>query len=433
MSFPARVTFGDLQRLPAADRDQLAGDAVLLLVNDLRVALATLAQLDGAVQRILIASSAQSPEVIWQLGRQAGCTVVVTDLPLSDLPAGWQSVRVAWERPLAGRPADHQGSEESTRWLLSTTGTTGLPKIVGHELESLTRTIRQEMLADTDVRWGMLYDYTRYAGLQVVLQALLSGATIIAPDAADGLEDQIDELVVGGCTHLSATPTLWRKILMTDVVGRLNLRQVTLGGEIADQRLLNALRVQFPAARVTHIYASTESGVGFSVSDGLAGFPVDYLAQPRNGIEMRVVGDRLQVKNTRVDGSYVGSQIHFADPAGFVDTGDIVEQRGSRFYFLGRANGQINVGGNKVHPEQVEDVLLQHHAVAAARVTARQSSFTGALVVAEVVIRRNGSDERSVRAELLKFCREHLSRHQVPAVVQCVEEIEINAGGKVTR
>ena len=91
---------------------------------------------------------------------------------------------------------------------------------------------------------------------------------------------------------------------------------------------------------------------------------------------------------------------------GFVDTGDLVTRRGDRFFFLGRANGTINVGGNKVHPEEVEDFLLGCAGVQFARVTGRKSPFTGELVQAEVVPEpTHRVDPDEFRKDLLARCR----------------------------
>ena len=48
------------------------------------------------------------------------------------------------------------------------------------------------------------------------------------------------------------------------------------------------------------------------------------------------------------------------DADGFVDSGDIVELRGDRYYFVGRRGGIINIGGLKVHPEEIEAVINRH-------------------------------------------------------------------------
>ena len=110
---------------------------------------------------------------------------------------------------------------------------------MGHTLATLTRTVRSGLELPRH-HWGLLYDLVRFAGLQVFLQAFLSGAPLILVNVAAGIDAQIAALAAGGCTALSATPTWWRKILMSGTDRTLPLRQVTLGGEIADAAVLAA-------------------------------------------------------------------------------------------------------------------------------------------------------------------------------------------------
>lgn len=272
----------------------------------------------------------------------------------------------------------------------------------------------------------------RFAGVQVFLQGVLGGGGLVLPDPEAPLTARIDTLIRQQCTALSATPTMWRKLLMTAEAKALQLRQVTLGGEIADDAVLGALAARFPEARITHVYASTEAGAAFSVLDGKAGFPASYLDNPPGGIRLRVIDGRLAVHNDAVSPDYVGGT-RFADADGFIDTGDVVERVGDRFQFRGRENGAINVGGNKVFPEEVEKQLLTHRLVASARVHAKASPITGQLVVAEIVPADAAADLKALIAELRARCRADLQPWQVPASIKVVSGLEINPGGKMER
>lgn len=302
-----------------------------------------------------------------------------------------------------------------TRILMPTSGTTGTPKFIEHSLATLTATTKTDGDGSKHV-WGLLYDPARFAGLQVVLQALLGGSTLVAPPLQD-LERAVTFLVKNNVNALSGTPSFWRKLLMTKAAEELRLRQVTLGGEIADRMILQALKARFPDARVAHIYASTEAGVGFSVTDGEPGFPASYLdagALPNTELQLREDGHLLIKRH-----------------GDFIDTGDLVERRGDRVHFLGRATGVINVGGNKVSPEVVEEVLCRHPRVIAARVFARSSSVMGNLVAAEVQLR--DGDAAEVERELKELCKRELKREEQPATINIVAELGVNSSGKIDR
>ena len=207
-------------------------------------------------------------------------------------------------------------------------------------------------------------------------------------------------------------------------------RYVRLSGEIADQAVLDSLRARFPDAAMGHAYASTEAGVGFEVTDGREGFPASLVGST-SPVEVRVVEGTLQLRSPRAASGFVGSTDRLGED-GFVDTGDMVELRGDRYYFVGRRGGIINVGGLKIHPEEVEAVINRHPAVRQSRVSGRKSPITGAIVVAEVVL-MEGEDSEKAGEEILRACRASLKPFQVPAMVRLVAKLELSAGGKLVR
>jgi acyl-CoA synthetase (AMP-forming)/AMP-acid ligase II len=209
------------------------------------------------------------------------------------------------------------------------------------------------------------------------------------------------------------------------------LRQATLGGEIADQPTLNAVRAAFPAARLSHIYASTEAGVGFSVTDGLAGFPLAYLDKAPGNVRLKIEKDILWLRPpvTALVPGLPGIEV---DAAGYVRSGDQVLAEGGRVLFLGRENGLINIGGVKVYPETVEAVVKTVSGVALVQVFAKRSPVTGALVVAEVQLEA-GADPDITRQRIQETCRGRLDREAVPAIIRFVAEFTTNAAGKLVR
>src|ERR1700727_2782745 len=122
----------------------------------------------------------------------------------------------------------------------------------------------------------------------------------------EALSDHVARLQARGVTHISGTPSHWRKLLMSGAASSFTPRYVRLSGEIADQAVLDGLRDAFPAASVGHAYASTEAGVGFAVNDGREGFPADIVGNVRDGVEMKVEDDSLRIRSRRTAHAYVG-------------------------------------------------------------------------------------------------------------------------------
>jgi acyl-coenzyme A synthetase/AMP-(fatty) acid ligase len=209
---------------------------------------------------------------------------------------------------------------------------------------------------------------------------------------------------------------------------------VRLSGEIADQGILNQLRSCYPEASIAHAFATTEAGVAFDVNDGFAGFPAKALERTPN-VEMKIENRSLRIRSSRTASCYLGDlDKTLRDADGFVDTRDAVELREGRYHFVGRADGMINVGGMKVYPEEVETVINGHPKVEMSLVRNKKNPITGALVVADVVLKNVPEIVSSdVRSEILRLCRETLPSHKVPATINFVPSLAVAETGKLIR
>lgn len=190
---------------------------------------------------------------------------------------------------------------------------------------------------------------------------------------------------------------------------------------------------KFPDSKIIHIYASTEAGVVFSVHDGLAGFPIDYLKFGFGDVSFKISNNNtLMIKNKKQIQQYIGENKLYEND-GYIDTGDIIEIRNDRVYFLGRDSGSINVGGNKVQPEEVEHILLDSGLISAAFVYPKKNHMMGNLVCADVILKNKADDTKIVKTELLKYCREKMENFKIPALIKFVDELEITQSGKLKR
>ena len=398
----------------------LSGKHVLLRTQSQLHAALALVALDGAAARLVLAPPDLKDEHLPGVIAQAGIDTLVTDG--AAIP-GLTHVMVSTDL----QPGGETQSPQDTDWVLFTSGTTGAPKMVTHSLAGLTGAIAPAR--HEDIVWGTFYDIRRYGGLQILLRALIGGSSLILSEAGEAVADFLARL--GPVTHLTGTPSHWRRALMSPAIHKIAPRYVRLSGEIADQAVLDSLKAQFPNAAIGHAYASTEAGVGFEVTDGLEGFPAEFIT--RSGpVEMRVADGSLVLRSPRTANDYVGGMERLKND-GWVDTGDLVVQRGQRYYFAGRRGGIINVGGLKINPEEVEAVINRHPGVALSRVSGRRNPITGAIVVAEVVLADAANDNATFRDSLLALCREQLPAFKVPAMVRFVKKLDLTAGGKLAR
>ena len=413
--------------------DALRGRAVLISSERQLPAALAFAELDGIARRLVLCPPDLAPEHLAAVIADAEIDAILTDgtgpapSPLHGLEAFRMGTPV---RP----QAQARDRALATEWLLFTSGTTGRPKMVVHTLPSLTGPLEDSVGLAPDAIWCTFYDIRRYGGLQMLLRACLGGSSMVLSQAGEPVADFLARAGAAGVTHISGTPSHWRRALMSPAISALRARYVRLSGEVADQAVLNSLTQAFPQASVAHAFASTEAGVAFDVRDGRAGFPADVVGGT-GAVALRVVDGTLRIRSSRTGACYAGHPpIPLADAEGFVDTGDMLELRDGRYFFIGRREGLINVGGQKVHPEEVEAVINQHPGVRMSRVRARRSPITGALVVADIVPADPAARPfEELSEEILARCRAALPAHKVPAMLREAAALEITAAGKLAR
>jgi acyl-CoA synthetase (AMP-forming)/AMP-acid ligase II len=355
-----------------------------------------------------------------------GHDVVVTDRdqPL-DGPrvVTFRELQLVDERPLP--QPDHAPV------LILTTGTTGEQKGARHDWSRLVQAVRhRDRDEQPGVRWLLAYNLNQFAGVQMLVHALASRATLVAPSSRRA-DDVIEAIRTHAVTHVSATPTFWRLLagrLDDGSAAELRLRQITLGGEAAPQGLIEQLQHLFPDARVSHVYAGTEFGSVVSVNDGRSGLPRSVLDRDANAdVQLRIVAGELQIRS-RV--GMLGYHQREDDHGEWRATGDLVEVRPDRIHFVGRTSEIINVGGAKVHPLPVEELVCSVVGVQLAAVYGEPNPVTGQIVAVDVVA--------SLDADISELpARIHEKSRQLPAAgrprrIRVVPELEMR-GNKLLR
>jgi acyl-CoA synthetase (AMP-forming)/AMP-acid ligase II len=412
------------------------GRSVFLATPDQLTTVIALIKLDGHARRVILCPPDVDPKQFAGIVTAGQVDTIVCGEDTSDFARlGLPVVSAGPELKLRGpSPA----AARHTEWVLLTSGTGGIPKLVLHDLASLIGAIKPRGETVDTVVWATFYDIRRYGGLQIFLRAIVTGTSMILSQAGEPVSAYLARLQQNGVTHISGTPSHWRWVLLSGVANMISPTYVRLSGEIADQSVLDALQATYPNAAVSHAFASTEAGVGFNVIDRKEGFPASLVEaqSPDAEVWFRIVDNSLQIRSKRAASRYLGDdQPPIIGPDGFVDTGDIVELRGDRYYFIGRRGGVINVGGQKIFPEEVENVINGHPAVRISMVHGRRNPMMGALVVADVVLERTSSDlpEKEIAKEILSRCREALPPYKVPVKVSFVPTLNVSAAGKLLR
>ena len=395
-------------------REDMRGRCVLLAMKKQLPAALAMIELDGIARRIVLCPSDLPADQARKISAMASVDVVLTDDTSLE--------------PIAG--PSPQRETQQTEWVLLTSGTTGVPKLVVHDLSSLASAAPVSVSAT----WGTFYDIRRYGGLAILFRALIGSGSLVLSDPGENPGAFLARASEEGVSHISGTPSHWRRALMASTTCSFVPRYVRLSGEIADQAILDRLHTLWPDAVLVHAFASTEAGLAFEVRDRLAGFAADLLNNADGDVSLKVLSGSLHIRSPRMASRYLDETSDaLVGTNGFVDTRDLVELREQRYHFVGRKDGMINVGGVKVYPEEVETIVNAHPAVEMSLVKARRSSITGSLIVVEVVCKPPDAPTEALANDIIEFCRRQLPRSKVPVSLHFVDQLAADPTGKLRR
>ena len=300
-----------------------------------------------------------------------------------------------------------------------TSGTTGQPKKVLHTVATLTRSVRTGERYVGQI-WAYAYNPTHMAGLQVFFQAFENLNTLV--NVFNKQRSEVYELInKHNITHISATPTFYRLLLPFEKEYK-NVVRVTLGGEKSDTHLYENIKKIFPEAKINNVYASTEAGSLFAAKGDCFQIPEKI----RDKFE--VVDDELLIHK-----SLLGKSDSFKFEGDYYHSGDLIEwvdKESGLFRFKSRKNELINVGGYKVNPGEVENILLSIEGVKQVLVYGKANSILGNVLCADIQL-EDGVALTDV--EIKKALRSQLQDFKIPRRIKFVEQMSLTRTGKLKR
>ncbi|MGV0723101.1 FadD3 family acyl-CoA ligase [Mycolicibacterium elephantis] len=357
-------------------------------------------------------------------------------------PAGVPVIDLKSDFLSSGSPFAHDdidGSDVSD--IIFTSGTTGRPK--GAKMNH-RQTLRmyEEWATLADLREGdrylMINPYFHTFGLKAGLVAsFLRGATMVPVAAFD--VDRVVELVERErITMLPGPPTLYHSLLAVEDKDKLaTLRAAVTGAADIPVELVRRIHDELPFQTLMTGYGLTEAG-NVTLSRPRDSFEdvATTAGLPCEDIEVRVADDgEVLVRGYGVMQGYLDDPAATAeaiDTDGFLHTGDLGEfTESGRLRIVGRKKDMFIVGGFNAYPAEIEGFLLEHPAVAQAAVIGVPDERLGQVGKA-FVVRKDGTGTVS-EEELIAWSRERMAGFKVPRYVEFLDELPLNATGKVMK
>ena len=300
--------------------------------------------------------------------------------------------------------------------VLFTSGSSGEPKAALHNFSKLLDKFRVKRKSLRTINF-LLFDH--WGGLNTLFHIMSNGGTVVilenrTPDYVCGLiEKHKVEL-------LPTSPTFLNMLIISRAYERYSLeslRMISYGAEPMPESLLKNLNKLFPAITLQQTYGLIELGVMRSKSEDNGSLWVKIGGE---GFSVRVVDGMLQIKSDSAMVGYLNAPSPFTEDGWFM-TGDAVEIKNDYFRILGRKSELINVGGEKVFPQEIENTILEIPDIEDVLVYGETHPLTGKIVCAK--IKYAGSEAKSEVINIIrKYCRSKLEPFKVPVKIQLVDE-----------
>lgn len=311
--------------------------------------------------------------------------------------------------------------------ILFSSGSTGESKA---SVLSLDRLLDKFRTKRTGFRTLVFLLLDHIGGINTLFHALCNGGTIVT--AADRSPDAVATAIATHAVQLlPTTPTFLNMLLISDAASRHDLSSleiITYGTEPMPQTTLAAVAEALPSVRLKQTYGLSELGILPTKSRDRNSV---WLKLGAGGFEHRIVDDILWIRSASAMLGYLNAPTPF-DADGWFNTQDLVETDGEYVRILGRRSELINVGGEKVHPTEIENLLLQLDNVRDVTVSGRPNPVTGAVVAARITPVRD-EDPDAFKHRIRRFCRKNLEPYKVPVVIEITEADHHGARFKKSR
>ena len=300
--------------------------------------------------------------------------------------------------------------------VLFTSGTSGEPKAAVHDLLALLEKFKTRRKALRTLNF-LLFDH--WGGLNTMFHILSNGGVVIT--TKDRKPENVCKLIEKHKIELlPASPTFLNLLLLSDAYENYDmnsLKIISYGTEPMPESTLKRLKIIFPDVKLLQTYGLIELGVMRSKSEKDDSL---WVKVGGDGYNTRVVDGMLEIKAKSAMLGYLNAPSPFTED-GWFKTGDVVEVNGEYIKILGRKSEIINVGGDKVYPQEVESVIQEMDNIADVKVYGEKNPIIGNMVCAKVVLFVDENRKEFV-TELKQFCAMRMKKFMVPVKVEFSDE-----------
>lgn len=313
-------------------------------------------------------------------------------------------------------------NQGSSGLILFSSGSTGIPKAMIHNLDNILETFKNKNTKGLNFLLFLMFDHI--GGLNTLFNILSMCVEVSIPENRS--PEHISMLIEQNKINvLPTSPTFLNLLLLSREFSKYDLsslKLITYGTEPMTESLLMKLKSTFPKVKFLQTFGTSETGISivnsYSSTSNLIKFD-----DPNT--EYKVVENELWLKSkTRILG-YLNYSNEKLTNDGWFKTGDIVEQKDNGYLrIIGRNNEIINVGGLKVLPIEVENILMEIPEIIDCIVRPSSHPITGQVVAVDVVVNQLFS-EKNLKKIIVSHCKGKIETYKIPVIIKIVDKLEV--------
>lgn len=341
--------------------------------------------------------------------------------------------------------------DKRTAEIIFTSGSTGEPKgvMLSHlNLKSNTSSIIEYLKLSSNEIAGVLLPFFYCYGLSVLHTHLKVGGSVVLINNFIMLGSVIDNLVKFKCTSFAGVPSHFQ-ILLRKSPAFCNtefnhLRYVTQAGGKLHNTFIEEFVSSFPNVDFIVMYGQTEATARLSylptvhlkskmgsIGKGIPGVTLKVLNSEDQPVAPGEIGELVAQGNNVMQGYFKNEKdTKEILKNGWLYTGDfaIVDEDGY-IYLVARKKEIIKVGGNRVSPKEIEEVILTVPEVLDCTILGINDEMLGEAIKAIIVL-AGDNNIIEVREKILKKCSEKLSHYKIPKFIEFAEKLDVSSTGK---
>lgn len=293
--------------------------------------------------------------------------------------------------------------------VLFSSGTSGSKKAILHNFDKLLTKYSKERKNFSTLAF-MFFDHI--GGVDTLFYSLSNGSSLILSQNRNPQE--ICKLIKKWKIQvLPTTPTFLNLLILSEEYKKCDLSSlkfITYGTEVMPQSTLNKLKVIFPNSEIIQKFGATEVGTLGSKSENSNSL---WMKLGGLGFETRIKDNKLEIKSESAMLGYLNAPSPFTED-GWYMTGDLVEEKDGYIKIIGRESNIINVGGEKVNPIDIENVIKELDIIDDVIVYSEKNPLTGNIIIAEIKLKDIDLDKSESKNIIKQHCKLKLAKHQIP-------------------